>query len=393
MGVRSHWTQKKVLSEKLRIKDKLDLIQANDGDQARLSHILTRIAELDQNLDPESMLSRFIYVVSALYHHARMGGLRPKQVSNLEEIGHGLLRINRVKPRSSLLSHLYSDLFSAMSQVHLIEGKMLDACWEKALASRFDYETSRDNPYHLLGMGLKSFRNGNGHLAEQYLTTAQNHLTGRAWELCFINRIKVYRLTNQISKIEQCKLILNGKSVSTELKTELMWEDCLLRLAQDGDPRSMLALVKRNASHHQESYLLETQLWLRAVPSMNWIESLPKIASWQKNRNFCLKPYQALVKFISCLEFLYDKNIPLDQRLNHARGAIAIIRDFRQLDKELLAWLGLSRWLVRVRAYDVAAFTFEEYRTISLKLSRGTCQDALGVGESLVELDWMARIL
>lgn len=64
------------------------------------------------------------------------------------------------------------------------------------------------------------------------------------------------------------------------------------------------------------------------------------------------------------------------------------LKHLQRLDKELLAWLAISRWLARHKFYDLSSFCLQEYIKISLTITGGRSQDSIGLGEDLIGKPW-----
>lgn len=89
----------------------------------------------------------------------------------------------------------------------------------------------------------------------------------------------------------------------------------------------------------------------------------------------------------------YDADIAFTRRLEKMEFILKNIRHLKTVDKELLVWLAVTRWLVRNNNYNLAALVFEEYKSLSLRLTGGSKEDALGIADDLLSKEWMEELL
>ena len=93
------WRHETLIQEKKAIKAELDAVaQSGAGPSARLQQALQKLAELETDNTTTGRLRRYIYAVSALVHHERYGGLKPKQVKGIAQIALAIVTVFRIKP-------------------------------------------------------------------------------------------------------------------------------------------------------------------------------------------------------------------------------------------------------------------------------------------------------
>src|SRR5262249_46003728 len=128
------WTQKLVTACQSEVRAELVQIQESKGVHARLQAALRAIADLDADDTGQGRLRRYVYVMSALVHHERHGGLTPAQINRLVDLGYAILQAQGVVLGSKHLGSLYGDLHLIKSQILRLEGASWPAAWEQEMA-------------------------------------------------------------------------------------------------------------------------------------------------------------------------------------------------------------------------------------------------------------------
>ncbi|SMF24608.1 hypothetical protein [Pseudobacteriovorax antillogorgiicola] len=388
------WRKKTVEEVKLETKSLLDTIVANEGLDAKLDFIMNEIKELDLALDPMSFLKRFILIISALFHHMRFGGLNRKQIVDLTDMAYAILRVSGIKPGKSQVSFLYGELHLVLSEIHLSNGEFLEALWEQQISANLSNDTPEMIATRELGMGIYSLRLGHSHLANAYFDKAESDSESQQTIMkSQLNRVRSLRLASRRdAALKLCDQYMAQLDDNSPYRTELIWEKTCLEMIASENPLGLTKLCKRGQPHYHTSYLLECFLWLRCLPSTQWFNKLPKLSSLAQYKEVRLKHYPILYAVCQAVEAAYDKEIPISSRLGTLKKVLPKLRSIRNIDKELLAWLAVTRWLHRNRYKDLAALTFHEYLSLSNRLSLNQSQDALGVASDLTKIDWVQKL-
>ena len=91
---------------------------------------------------------------------------------------------------------------------------------------------------------------------------------------------------------------------------------------------------------------------------------------------------------ITCaLEDGYDAKIPMAARLRNLGEALSKTSGIFSIDKELLALVASTRWLMRSKSRDLAIMTISRYKGLSYLLTDGKSPDVLGVAGDLISGD------
>ncbi len=133
-GRKQLWGKTRFAHERDTIKKALELRLKTEGPKPTLKYILGQLTQSQNSEDKLSQLHCFVYIVYALFHHSRHGGLNPTQIEKLAKMGSALLRSEGILPISSQLSFLYHDLYLALSHVAHNEGRLWDAAWKNEMA-------------------------------------------------------------------------------------------------------------------------------------------------------------------------------------------------------------------------------------------------------------------
>ena len=388
------WRYKAVENTKTEIKQVLTHLEQNQGSQKKFEFITNEISHLEDDTSSQGYLRRFIFVVNALFHHQRHGGLSKKEISDLAALAYALLQLNGVKPTTSQLSYLYGDLHWALSEIALKNGDVLGAAWEQQLGIHLSAKNSLSmGELKLLSMGIHSLRLGNAILAQHYLKRSLEGELPQAYrERAWIVLMRSYRFAHEREDFDKLLIEIENQKNSVPFQTELEWEKLCFDINTTNNLDEMIKSVKKGKSHYTPSYLLETIFWIRAVPSIKWFDRLPKLSSLAQYKELSFQSQPLFYSFAQQFEKLYDAQIPFTHRLNGLNKVLKKASQLRNIDKEMIVWLAATRWLYRSRYYDMSALIFEEYKSLSLRVTKHKCQDSFGICSDLLKTDWLSKI-
>lgn len=146
----------------------------------------------------------------------------------------------------------------------------------------------------------------------------------------------------------------------------------------------MIDLVQKKQKHYQNLYLVEAYFWMYSIQSTEGIKRLPKLNARTKTA-LRLKEIGPLYSFISIFIDLYNYDIPYMTRLKTLVRYIKEIDKIYNIDKRLLVWLSIVRWLSRHHSIELADIALAEYISLSLKLTDTQSKDALNIAGDLVD--------
>ncbi len=391
---KSSWTVALVNQTKSDVRDEIDKAVVGNSDLGvRLSHILAQVARLQDEVNSPNLLRCLVYVMSALVHHERFGGLSMADVGRLFEIGKRILQWRGVKAGKSNLAFLHGELHLVMSQIFRREGEPLRSAWEQQLSERMSGATPvGGSPAHqAMALGLRAIRLGHAALAMHSFQDALK--AGMAPpQRCRlqVEMVRTLRLCGMRGRAQaECNVFLQSDGLSANERAELQWEEnCLALHGPDADLTPLLASVKKGQVHHAESYILEAFIWTRAVSSTEWLKRYPTVKSLARNPNLDFRGAGFLYRAARLLETSYDVDIPLLTRCERL-GRVVFERDLLLgVDKELLVLAATARWLVRNHFFPLASLVIATYQGLSRTLSSGSASDTLGLVCDLVNKEW-----
>jgi hypothetical protein len=387
------WRKASIDQVKRACKLELDAVQQEQGATKKLEYILASIEHLAKSDEDDAMLKRFVLIISALLHHLNFGGLRNKQINELSDLAEAILKVAGIKPIKSQVSFLYGELHYVLGEIHLSNGEFMQGIWEHQLGSHLSTMTEQLNYTRQLAMGIYALRLGNSQLGQHFLNRAEQQEESLIIrDKARVHLVRSRRLSGDINgSIELCKQYIS-QACDHSFRIEFEWEQICAGISKGDNPSSLISLCKRGRPHYQTSYLLECFLWLRSLPQTTYFGRIPKLTSLAQYKEIRFRDYPVLHGICQQIENAYDTSIPFSTRLTTMKKILAKIPSIRNIDKELLVWVSLSRWLYRNRYMDIAAITFQEYISLSQRLSSGRSQDVLGIAKDLCDIDWTTKI-
>ncbi|WP_141735172.1 hypothetical protein [Oligoflexus tunisiensis] len=382
---REGWKKALIDETKKEIKIELDQVLKESGETERLNFILEQIQLLDVAKDSVSMLRRFIFIMSALVHHERFGGLGKKQIHDLSNLGEAILRVAGVKPGHSPISFLYSEMHSVMSDIHLGNAEFLPSLWERLLSAHMSAMPSEHMARQNLGIGINALRLGNTALAIEFFQKGLRETEeSRTLDRLRLYLIKSTRLSGAIAEANQIVEQYASQLTDPACIHELHWEKTCIQASQTLDLSPLFQLSQDGGSHYTNTYPLELFFWAYAHPKTSWSKRLDKLS--KLTHGLDVQRNSGFYALAQSLEQAYDTDIPFAKRLSDIKRVITKIEVLRNIDQRLLVWLALARWLHRSNHRQIAAIVLYEYMSLSQKLSFGRHLDVLRLAEDLVRV-------
>lgn len=380
----SRWRRKDLQEIQSQIRDELASLNS-DSMQDRLKYILDQVAVLDNDLTIFGQQRRYFLVIFALVHHERFGGIPKPKLNQLYELAYALLTVNRIKPQTSKLSYLFSELNLVMSQIYLKEGLGLKSVWQQAMAKSFGGEQfpGGDGFYHL-SMGIRLHHLGFMDQAVDHLRiAAESHLNGSSISKSRAYLVKSLRLSNSLSDAKLAIAKYKDLESNQDFINEFIWEKECIKMSQTQSLDACLQLIKKDASHYQGTYVLEAYLWSRALQSTVWTAKFFKVKTYAKHFN--LKASDSNLLLCQCLEDAYDSSIDFIVRVKKLGECLTSLDKSVGHQNRLLFLLSAARWLQRFNQYQLARIAISEYTALSFRLSQGQSNNVLGIGGDLID--------
>ncbi len=374
------WQERRIVAEQQKLKKELDSLRSHSSLKSTIDYILSQIVELKADPSPMGELRRYIFVVSALVHYRRYGGLTPLQINRLFKIGEQILVREGIQPQSSKLSFLYGDLYLALANIQSTKGNIWRSAWEQEMGLHLSKRKPTGGVgFQSLLFGINTLRLGHCQLALGQFEAAE--VAGLTQPCLFrtkIEKLKALRLSHQWDlHAKLCEETLKLPAMDPFHNKEITWERTCALAQRQRDLSPIVMAVLPGKTHHENGYILEAFLWTRIAPTKSWMLRFPTLKSLARRSHSTLSRCGFLYKATKRLEESYDEQIPLHLRMKILGELVSSVGEFPTVDKELLFWATIVRWLYRHRKQRLAELVLKEYQAISLKLTDGRSNDSL----------------
>ena len=385
------WSLKNIQMVKDEVKETLDC-RTGQNSKKRLDAIMQGIRGLETSSDPKGLLYLYVYIMSALVHQSRFGGLSSKQIRKLKELAFTILKVQNINPQTSKLGVLFGELHLAISLVYRSSGEHWAALWEEQISDQL----CRKNPvggvgFQSISKGMRALRVGQGTRAIGFFCTSmKQNLNRQQIELANIGLVRSLRLSGKIGQCEEViQKFLSDKSIGSAVyHQELVWEHTCLKASKEKSLDEMVELIKPKNSHNRATYMVEAFLWSLAIRERHWVQSVPKIQTISRKEGLQARNLGFFLKAAYELETCNATFIPIVTRLNNLGKILSTTNRFVAIDRELLFLVASVRWLAKNQSFKLAEATLNEYEGLSLKLSDGRTNDVLNLAEDLFERPW-----
>ncbi len=382
------WTSAQIDATRAAIKAELDAIAAAEGEEQAVRTAMHRLATVSDDVNSESQLQAYVYIMSALVRFLRCGrGITLNQVQAFVDRVYTIMKLMRFRLDNTRISYLFGDLHAVVSQIYLRSGDIFAAAWEHQLALRlYKGGDARSVGFQTHNAGVRALRRGDAKMAVELFAEAEGHSSEAADRIKSGMAIaKAHRLSGRLDFAQEVQARVKAQhELNQSAELEWIWEHALWQAQSTNDLAPMMQLVRRGKSHFQGRYLLEALLWAYAGQKTAPLEELSSVQSIKRSWIVEIDAQAPLTKLLSTLDKVYDTDYPLEHRLQLLGKALARVSTLESIELELLYWLAATRWLVRSRAFGAAQTVFAEYRALSLRLSGGVTGDALGLAEDLL---------
>jgi hypothetical protein len=383
------WQQKRIALEKAQARAELN---ARGDPRSRLEHALARVAELEDDISAVGLLRRYVFIVSALVHHGRHGGLSDLKVRRLKDLALAILRPQMHGPRVTQAWSLFAELKIILGQAYARRGMQWRAAWEQAFAARFaraprsraadDGAASGVQPgFQAYTCGVQALRLGHVSLALASFDEAEREGVSAPVALHLgLRRAKALRLAGRTDESrERVRELARRPGVGEAMRLELAWEELAVAAQETGDVRPLATAVQRRGAHFRATYVLEAHLWAAATRGGCAPVVLPSVRSRAARTSLALREQDFLYKCVLQLVTCQDPDVTLELRVEGLGQVLARLSRLVSVDKELLVRAAAARWLASVPCDALAALARADYRALSLTLTDGARDDALGL--------------
>ncbi len=368
-------------------REVMEHLQSADS-KSVLEFCLQKVLAEEADETPLRDAYRVYYAVASIVLLAQHPSQAVHTVPKLERIVKTLLLRNKVKPRKSLLAHVYAHVAQAVSYFHSQQGALQTALWESAVGFTQSQSGIGDNlDEQRFHYALLLFEKGSALAAADIFQQLCETSTRRGirWQ-ALLSRIRALRLAGHHKESEKILQDVLSHNSQTYLCEFLEWEFTMQKLRLDG-PEALVEWIRSvNPSSENISMLIKHQLWMRAHRCPSYSTRYIRSTSLKRHAlktGMIDQRQKAALKALEIFESLEDAEISFDIRLGLAAQ---IVEQNEKLDIEtrLLALAALLRWLTRANQKHLALSVLEDYGSLNLRLTQGHSNDTFGLIETEV---------
>jgi hypothetical protein len=386
---RVEWSEAEYARLVAELREELNAKFSNDAYIDRLSYLSQAINQVPDISNSDMQLRLLVLMISAMVWNLRAGTTKAIDHDKLAAACRDLLNLNAISLNGSKLSHLHGDLMNLDGQYARLQGEHWRAYWLSALAERYSSDDERKSSTALLAHANRLFRIGHIdraiHSYQDLINRLKEHaIIGRV----FVEIVRAYRLSGQGD--EALNWIQRGvdSQIGAAEINELGFEKICIEATKSGKFRPLLLSVKKSQPHHAPSFIIESVLWAYAHRDEELRDETYSIKSQYRNWN--LKSLGEKQFFNSALAIvdMYDRQMPLELRLDNLGSALANANRLLTIDKELLLMVAAARSLAKARLWEMAITSLNEYVAKSRMLSSGRSNDVMGLAADMLSSSW-----
>lgn len=395
-SMRKDWTAKLVASERARILVTFQDHANREGFDAAFNWLNQLVDGQKSESDIHYNLTGFCAALLILEIDLQDDFLTAPKRKRLYELVETILKVQGIDA-DSRLGYLVSHLKHLRALDAVRQGRPWLAFFDQVLAWQSGRRSnhSRLQALTALTTALRAMRLGQTDLALSGLNYAEQvGLDDSALILARLTRIQILRLrqncTDALQLIDETRKTLH---LGQEAVLELTWEEAVIAgILEGGDTwRNLFNLCRRGRPHYEVTYLLEAHLWARAMPSLKFLEILPKLATIKSKAGVVVTRnlrFSMLINVLNCLDTVYEAGIQAPIKI----AAVAAVSDnltkLPGVDRELLATLALARWAHRQNLNLPSSLLLGAYQNLCQSLSGGRSSDVLALAPKLSVSPW-----
>jgi len=348
------------------------LRELSDAD-AGLRHACRRHDAARRTLGYQSQLEAFWWALEALRLHACNGGLSAGCVRRLLRSAKIIAASHGVRPRWSRVAFLHGALHEVAAQLSGRDGDDFSKAWHELLgryrggAQRSSRAVLREPvPPRCKAVALPDA----AALLTEPLPVANQSDVAR------VARARRLRLTGQLGA---ARAVAHDAAAVAEVERERRWELACIDASATGSLDELARLLRVDRAMRQPARLRQLRLWSHAVQSKQWMAVCPRAPTLRRMARRAGEEIDlALHACMEALERCYQSERPIEERIERLGRCLRGVAMIERMEDRLLVWAAATRWLVRVRRYDMAVLTRRRYRWLCEVLSHGHSADLLG---------------
>jgi hypothetical protein len=275
-----------------------------------------------------------------------------------------------------------------MSQIDRIRGHHQRAAWQQRVATYLAGTSNIGSEGFLnLSKAIRLFRLGHLDKAIGLFMAAKDDVKTpvRSREQAALGLLKCSRLSVNRELFEsQAAEIKNTIAFTKDEQLEFEWEEMCWQAVNECDLQPMIKSVSRGRSHYKPTYILESILWIHAVPTKKYFPRIPSLDYLGRKFGGNFKKNKLLLQACKALIDSHNYEIPLHVRLNTISSVMNESIKFVTIERNLLFLIGAARFLIRSKMFSLAELCVLEY---SRKLSSSDrhIKNPLVIGHDVVK--------
>lgn len=371
------WSIDEIAKARQKAKTALDNLAFQKDHKLRLKECLAEVSRSADRLDSPSLLMRYTFVMSALVHHEKHGGLSDSQSVHLSKLAFNILLVSGISYSSTdRLAFLYGDIHRIQSLIARKSGNHSLATTEHILACHYSKADSINGAgQELLGHAIRAFRMGHLETAStSYILALQSRLTSHQRLVCQIGLLKALRLSQKNLKFKVLAEEVQQSKNFEPITNEIRWEVIIQNFSQTGKFEDIVQFLKDSSA----DYIAEAYLFACSTKTRNnriYFESKRSFYFLENLKSKRIKKRSPLETVTLSIHELYDTEIPFSLRLKSAADIFQILRNLPSIESELLVLAALGRWLSRNRQIQFSNLVGFEYKSLCQKITQNTTDD------------------
>jgi hypothetical protein len=330
-----------------RVRETLSAISEDSFNAERLAFCAGKVVAFSVNQTPEEHIELYVWIIQALLHHSRIGGLKSAEVNRLHQLALQLLALYRVRPGTTKVGDFHADLAHVMSHVEYGCNRPWVSLWELNNAERHRDNDGNRNVSTELSVATRLFKIGSLDEAREIFVKHSEHEITSYQVRALLGLAKVDRWKGLGD--ESWRWIEQAQSVEFDVPADLVleteWEAILNRAIRSGNIEELYEVFSSKSRFYSEVYVLEANLWCLALNPHAVPRDKPTMLQLQNRRNLrlmtCPEVYDALKHFEAC----DDKERSFESRMEAAQSIFELSFAMAGTDAPPLSLVALAKWI------------------------------------------------
>ena len=255
-------------------RELLVTVPNDDNSKLAIDQIYRRLADLGKkSFTLEIGVERFECALEALSYHEKSGILTERELAALLKIAESTLIALGKNPSKQITRTLISRFHLIKSQIFRKSGRPFCSAWELATWSHFSgLKIENPSASSLYRLAIRTLHLGHVTDAIDYFEKILSMTTdARMVVRTHLNLIRAYRTVGKFDKASAMAVDCENLSeLSAADRSQLRWESLCLKSNSQEALHKIHKATRPNGELYNALYLLETFLWVYAMPPNDW---------------------------------------------------------------------------------------------------------------------------